>query len=203
MQSRPVFQILGLWDCRTEAYKCLHSSTCSCSAILLSNSMDSRCGEGIQGKSGLVVRSALPDSMQEIIGLNTGAAKKLTGSMECLQYFQNGYFWFSRSADQYHFTLWCTQRPFVEIQTHLTCFRPVLNLAVGLCCLILSIVDMIFQTLQAVHGLLMKLWGQVSPTPVKSPVYWTPVISNCQLNWTRVSPTKVNFCPAPVRWLRD
>jgi len=27
--------------------------------------------------------------------------------------------------------------------------------------------------------------GRVSPTPVKSPVYWTPVISNCQLNRTR------------------
>ena len=45
--------------------------------------------------------------------------------------------------------------------------------------------------------------GPVSPTPVKSPVYWTQVISNCQLNRTRVSPTKVNFCPTPVGWLRD
>ena len=44
--------------------------------------------------------------------------------------------------------------------------------------------------------------GRVLPTPVKSPVYWTLVISNCQLNQTRVSPTKVNFCPAPFSWLR-
>ena len=44
--------------------------------------------------------------------------------------------------------------------------------------------------------------GSVSPTPVKSSVYWTPVISNCQLNRIRVSPTKVNFRPTPVSWLR-
>ena len=44
-------------------------------------------------------------------------------------------------------------------------------------------------------------FGRVSPTPVKSPVYWTPVISNCQLNRTCVSPTKVNFCTTPVSWL--
>ena len=39
---------------------------------------------------------------------------------------------------------------------------------------------------------------RLSPTPVKLPVYSTPVISNCQLNRTRVSPTKVNFCPTLV-----
>ena len=44
--------------------------------------------------------------------------------------------------------------------------------------------------------------GRVSPTPVKSPVYWSPVISNCQLNRPRISPTKVNFCSTPVSWLR-
>ena len=31
------------------------------------------------------------------------------------------------------------------------------------------------------------LLGRVSPTPVKSPVYWTAVISNCQLNRTNKS----------------